>query len=61
MNKEESEKLVKSIFPNMIILPSSCRSDYDSDESYAAGMKKHKEIATIVNIWNADKEQKEDW
>lgn len=61
MNQEEAQNLVKSIFPDWVILPSSCRSEYNSDEEYEAGMKKHRELAAIVDIWNADKEQKEDW
>jgi len=61
MNQEESENLIRDIFPNVVIMPSSCRSDYKTDEDYDMGMKKHKEIAEIIKIWNADKEQKEDW
>lgn len=61
MNREEAENLVRSIFPGVTILPSSSRSDYDSDEAYAEGMKKHNELAEISKMWNADKPSREEW
>ncbi len=55
MNQNKSEKLFKSLFSNITILPNSDRSAYNSDEEYYEAMQKHNEIANIVESWNADK------
>lgn len=53
MNQGDAEKLVKSLFPNLIILPNSDRSAYSSDKEWEDSMIKHKELSEIVDIWNA--------
>ena len=44
------EQLVVDLFPEGTILPSTSRSDYNSDEEYKLALKKLYELAKISNM-----------
>jgi hypothetical protein len=46
----EQEDLVIALFPEGTILPSTSRSDYNSDEEYKAALRKLYELAKISNM-----------